>query len=174
VYPSHQLLNAWTNLYETWYLYHGNWVLHKSHSSVNVCLDFIIAARQRHGNIVTDATCNRRNVAGVVFYAVRVVSKESRLLVFPRTCLSVTMYWSWCNTNPCSIKWEFKVTEEECVVGLKFYWVGCTVITNLVSKLVLLQLDNYKHGEKNRRKSPPTLRMCPLQSTAFLHVDFNV
>jgi hypothetical protein len=43
VYPSYQLLNGWTNLYETWYVYHGTWVhlngvLHKSLPSVCVSI----------------------------------------------------------------------------------------------------------------------------------------
>jgi Mn2+/Fe2+ NRAMP family transporter len=45
VYPPHQLLNAWTNLCETWYVCHGTWayldgVLHKSLLSVcvSVCV----------------------------------------------------------------------------------------------------------------------------------------
>jgi hypothetical protein len=41
VYPTYQLLNAWTNLYETCYVYHGTWahlndILHKSLPSVCV------------------------------------------------------------------------------------------------------------------------------------------
>jgi hypothetical protein len=41
VYPSFQRLIAWTNLYETWYVYHGTWahlsgVLHKSLPSLCV------------------------------------------------------------------------------------------------------------------------------------------
>jgi hypothetical protein len=41
VSPPHQLLNAWTNLYETWYVNHGtsahlNGVLHKSLPSICV------------------------------------------------------------------------------------------------------------------------------------------
>jgi hypothetical protein len=41
--PPNELLNAWTNLYETWYIYHGTWIhlnggLHKSVPSVSVCL----------------------------------------------------------------------------------------------------------------------------------------
>jgi hypothetical protein len=40
---SHQLMNAWSNPYETWYVYHGNWthlndVLHKSLPAVCVSL----------------------------------------------------------------------------------------------------------------------------------------
>jgi hypothetical protein len=43
VYPSYWLLNAWTNLYETWCIHHGSWthqkgVLHKSLPSVCVCM----------------------------------------------------------------------------------------------------------------------------------------
>jgi hypothetical protein len=45
MYPLQQLLNNWTNLYETWYVYYTNWihlngVLHKSLPSVcvSICL----------------------------------------------------------------------------------------------------------------------------------------
>jgi hypothetical protein len=60
VYPHHQVLNSWTNLYET---YHGIWahlngVLHKSlPSSLCVCMYILpIVARQRMGKNVTAAT----------------------------------------------------------------------------------------------------------------------
>jgi hypothetical protein len=50
VYPPYQLLNAWTNISETWYVYHGTWahlngVLHKSLPSVCVpaCVSPIVA-----------------------------------------------------------------------------------------------------------------------------------
>jgi hypothetical protein len=50
VYPTHQLLNASINLYETWCVCHGNWfrlngVLHKSLPSicVSVCVSPIVA-----------------------------------------------------------------------------------------------------------------------------------
>jgi hypothetical protein len=96
--PHYQLLNAWTNLYETWYLYHGTWaylngVLHKSLPSVCMYIWYpTTVAGQRlgkkcyRGNEYTRN--NRRLVRRVVFYAVHVVSKESRRLVLPRTsCL---------------------------------------------------------------------------------------
>jgi hypothetical protein len=54
VCPPYQLLNGWTSLYETWYVYHGAWthlsgVLHKSFLSICVC----IVTRQRLGKYVT-------------------------------------------------------------------------------------------------------------------------
>jgi hypothetical protein len=40
-------------------------------------------------NVQKHNICNRRIVGRVVFYAARVVSKESRLLVLPRASCSV-------------------------------------------------------------------------------------
>jgi hypothetical protein len=85
----HQLLNAWTNLYKTWYVYHGTWVhfsgiLHKSllPVCVSACVSpHPIVARQlfcRHVYAATNTRNNRINVGRVVFYyEVRVVLKES-------------------------------------------------------------------------------------------------
>jgi hypothetical protein len=97
--PLYQLLNAWTNIYETWYVYNGNWthlngVLHKSFPlvCVSACVSLLsllgngsvkcippIGTRQRHGKHVSAAMnsrCNRRIVRRVIFYAVRALSKE--------------------------------------------------------------------------------------------------
>jgi hypothetical protein len=59
VSPTYHLLNAWTNLYETWYVYHGTWVylsgvLHKSLPSA--CAPVCIIARHRLGKKVAAAT----------------------------------------------------------------------------------------------------------------------
>jgi hypothetical protein len=98
--PPHQDLNAWINLYETWYVYHGTWShlnggLHKSLPSVcmSICMSLLSllgngsvkcvphnVARQRLGKHVPAATNtrdNRRIVGRVIFYAVRVLLKES-------------------------------------------------------------------------------------------------
>jgi hypothetical protein len=62
VYAPYQLSNAWTNLYETWHVYHGAWahlngVLNKSLLSVCVCLYIPHnVARQRLSKNVTAAT----------------------------------------------------------------------------------------------------------------------
>jgi hypothetical protein len=50
VYP-YQLLNAWTNIYETWYVYHGTWanlngVIHKSLPIVILWLQHLEFLRQ--------------------------------------------------------------------------------------------------------------------------------
>jgi hypothetical protein len=50
-------------------------------------------------NSVKTFTRQRRIVGGVVFYAVRVVPKESRRLVFPRTYCSCK-YVVWCHWRP--------------------------------------------------------------------------
>jgi hypothetical protein len=100
-------LNAWTNLYETRHVYHATWarlngVLHKSLPSV--CVSVFVSpitllgnntvktspffAKQRLGKNVTASTNTRnsnRIVRRVVFSEFRVVSKESRRLVLPRT-----------------------------------------------------------------------------------------
>jgi hypothetical protein len=59
--PPLPLLNAWTNVCETWYVHYGTWahfngVLHKSLPSV--CLDEypLVFARQRFGENVTAST----------------------------------------------------------------------------------------------------------------------
>jgi hypothetical protein len=108
--PPYQLLNAWTNLYETRYVYHGNWahfngVLRKSlpSVSVSVCVSLLsllgkgsvkyiphFIARQRLGKHVPAATNtrnNRRIVGRVIFYAVCVLSKES-----PWVCLCILLW----------------------------------------------------------------------------------
>jgi hypothetical protein len=99
--PPYQLLNASTNLYETWYAYHGTWahfngVLRKSLPSVcvSVCVSLIplsdkgsvkyilpFFARQRLSKHVPAATNihvrnDRRIVGRVIFYAVSFLSKE--------------------------------------------------------------------------------------------------
>jgi hypothetical protein len=54
-------LNGWTNIYETWCVYHGtcahlNGILHKSLPSVCIPIcGSLIVARQRHGKNVTAA-----------------------------------------------------------------------------------------------------------------------
>jgi hypothetical protein len=53
--------NGWTSLYETWYVYRGNWahlngVLHKTLPSVCVYVYAPIIARQRLGKSITVAT----------------------------------------------------------------------------------------------------------------------
>jgi hypothetical protein len=84
--PSHQLLNGWTSLYETWYV-QGSWayfsgVIYKSLPSVCVCMCiplsflgiFAVKKNVSHGNEYTRN--NRRIVGPVVFYAARVVSRK--------------------------------------------------------------------------------------------------
>jgi hypothetical protein len=148
--PPYQRLNAWTNFYETWYVYHGTWaqlngVLHKSLPPVcvSLCVSLIsllgkcsvkcippFIARQRLGKHVPAATNTRKNkiivghvclwvclcipllllgnisvktfprqrrtVGGVVFYAVHVVSKESRPFGLLRTSCSFIYFMCVC------------------------------------------------------------------------------
>jgi hypothetical protein len=92
--PPINFLIAWTNLYETWYV-NISWHLNPSQRRTSkiplispcVCMCIpLIVARQRLGKHVPMATNTRniRNVGGVIFYAVRVVSKESRRLIHIR------------------------------------------------------------------------------------------
>jgi hypothetical protein len=89
MYPTHKLLNAWTNVYETWYPYHGTWahlngVLRKFLRPV--CVSICVSPLSLLGNgSVNTFPRPRRIVVGVVFYAFHIVSKESRRLVLPIT-----------------------------------------------------------------------------------------
>jgi hypothetical protein len=68
-------LNAWTNIYETWYVHHGicahlNGVLHTFLSSVrvSVCVSLLIVASQRLGEHIPPAknTCKNWRTVGRV------------------------------------------------------------------------------------------------------------
>jgi hypothetical protein len=65
------------------------YIINPSHQSMCMHVYPLIVARQLFGKNVTggnEYTSNNRRIFGhVVFYAVRVLSKESRLLVLPRT-----------------------------------------------------------------------------------------
>jgi hypothetical protein len=100
----YQLLNACTNLYETWYAYRWNWahlngVLHKTLPSVCVCMCIDpVVAKQRLGRHVSATTNTRhstskRIVWPVIFYAVRVLLKESLwvCLCIPLSLLGKTL-----------------------------------------------------------------------------------
>jgi hypothetical protein len=103
VNPHHELLNAWTNLYEIWYAYHGTWahlsgLLLKFFPSFCVSLSLLdngsvncihaSIARQRlgkHAPASTNTRSDRRIVGRVIFYALLVLSK---VLVLPRNSCS--------------------------------------------------------------------------------------
>jgi hypothetical protein len=94
-------LNAWTNFCETWYVYHGTWahlngVLHKSHQSVILYVHPPIA-EQLGINVTMETNAhNSRRIVRVFFCAVRVVWKEIKLLVLPRTsCLCCVVILSF-------------------------------------------------------------------------------
>jgi hypothetical protein len=125
--PPYHLLNAWTNLYETWYAYHGtlahlNGVLPKSIPTICVSVCVILLSLLDNGSVntfplqrihstagqvldmwaciplsllgnnsVKTLPRQRKIVGGVVFYAVYIVSKQSRRLVLPRTSCSLTL-----------------------------------------------------------------------------------
>jgi hypothetical protein len=79
--------------YETWYVYYGtsarlNGVLHKSLPLVHVCVSLL--SLLGNGSVKTFPP-QRRIFGGVAFYAVRVLSNESRPLVLPRiSCFSLS------------------------------------------------------------------------------------
>jgi hypothetical protein len=128
-----QLLNAWTNLYETWYVCHGTWthlngvppislcvclciplLLLLTNGSVNTFLRQLIQKQQKN-SLTVRFLCSpclikgesvslsvyppivdrqrldkhvpaaTKNYYQRLFYAVCVISKENKLLVFPKT-----------------------------------------------------------------------------------------
>jgi hypothetical protein len=107
--PRQRLLNAWTNLYEIWYEYHGTWTLKRWSEGSQSCQAVKYGNESRGtrnrdslwwrgpaaiyctelsllGNSSVNTFLRQRSiVGGVVFYAVHVVSKESRPLVLTRT-----------------------------------------------------------------------------------------
>lgn len=101
----YQLLNAWTNIYQTLYVHHGtrtylNGVLHKSLPSISVsvcvflllqlgkgsvtCIPLFVARQQlsKHVPLAKNTWNSRRIVGPVIFCVVCVLSKES--------------LWVWC------------------------------------------------------------------------------
>jgi hypothetical protein len=104
-------LNAWTSLYETWYVYHGTWALHNSvlHKSLisRMCICPVITRQQlgRHTPLATNTSNNRRIVGGVI-------SKES---VWIRLCIPLSLLGkSSVNTFPR----QWRIVE-----GIVFYLV---------------------------------------------------
>jgi hypothetical protein len=94
VYVSpNRLLNGWPNLYETWYVYHGTWAHINAYltnpSRQSVCLYVYFPVLWIHNASVNTFPRQWRNVGGVVFYAVRVVSKKSCPLVHPGTSVII-------------------------------------------------------------------------------------
>jgi hypothetical protein len=86
----YKLLNIWTNFYEIWYARHSTWTnldgcfINPSHQFVCLCVSLL--SRQRLGKYVPVArktSNNIRVVCHVVFYAVRVVSKQCMRLSLP-------------------------------------------------------------------------------------------
>jgi hypothetical protein len=84
-----------------------------------VCLYvYLLVAMQRIGKSVTAATNthnNRRTVEGVVFYAVRVVWKEIRLLILPRNSRYISfsqIYLNCCSvsSDPKYISWNTEIS----------------------------------------------------------------
>jgi hypothetical protein len=83
VYPPYKLLNAWTNLYETWYVYHSTWVhlngiLHKSLPRLCLYVYPPIVARQRLGKNVTAATNTHATIELLDAFYMRSVSYQGK------------------------------------------------------------------------------------------------
>jgi hypothetical protein len=108
VYPPYQILNAWTNIYETWNVYHCTWThltveLHKSLPTIckSTCVSFLFVPRQRldkyplivvrqwlEKKTVTEATNAHATITNcwtrrLLWGPCRI--KERRRLVLPRT-----------------------------------------------------------------------------------------
>jgi hypothetical protein len=124
----HWLSNAWTNLHETWYVYHGTWadlngLLHESLPSVCVCICIPRnVARQRlskHILAATDIYSNRRIVG--------------------RFCLCV------CVSSLCrcyvATRWRHPHGKRRIVGGVVFYAVR--VVSNESGRLVLPRTSCY-------------------------------
>jgi hypothetical protein len=89
--PPHELLNGWTNLYETWYIYHGTWahfngMFRKSLPSVcvSVCLS-LLSLLGKHIPAAMNTHAIELQLLDASFYMRSVRVRESTLLVLPRT-----------------------------------------------------------------------------------------
>jgi hypothetical protein len=104
VSPANQPLNDWTDLYETWYIMTPEpistaYFINPSHQSVyppivarqrirKMCPSRARQRLDKHVPATTNTRNNRRIVGRFIFFAVRILSKESRRSVLPRTsCL---------------------------------------------------------------------------------------
>jgi hypothetical protein len=99
-FPPHgQLLNCWTNLYKTWYVYHGiepistAYFINPLHQSVYLCvfrslLDKGTVKNYRDNKYTSN---NTRIIGRFVLCTVRVTSKESgQLVVLNSICEIIT------------------------------------------------------------------------------------
>jgi hypothetical protein len=126
--------NAWSSVYESWYVYHGTWphlngVLHKSLPSVCVSVYPHIVARHRLGKDVPAAS-NKRNsriiVGGVVFSAVRAISRESMLLFLPRTSWFYLMFRTLSN-DYCRY-----ISTDQSPVFVFLHWSRASTLASVV------------------------------------------
>jgi hypothetical protein len=84
------LLNVWSNLYETWYEYHGSWahlsgILHKFRPPIWVSVYVALQSLLGNGSVKILLRQRISTQHSVIFYAVHVVWKESRRLVHAKT-----------------------------------------------------------------------------------------
>jgi hypothetical protein len=83
-----QLLNCWTYVYDTWYLYHDTgYFVNLSHQSVFLYVYPLLVARQRLGKNITAATNTHATIEELfdASFSVRCLSYQSRRLVPTRT-----------------------------------------------------------------------------------------
>jgi hypothetical protein len=100
VYPPCQLLNAWTNLYETWYVtmapetISAAYFINPSHQSM--CLYVYPLSLLGNGSVKLyrgkEYTCRNRSIVGLIFCAVRVVSDLRRLVLPTTSCLFLVLF----------------------------------------------------------------------------------
>jgi hypothetical protein len=124
--PPYQILITWPNLYKTWYVYHGTWadlngVLHKflplACAPVYVSLlSFLDNSSVKHYRGNEYRRDDWRIIRRVVFFAVHIVSKESRQLVLPRTLSiiyisSSTDVWNYYYSHLLLVKTYYKNTD---------------------------------------------------------------
>jgi hypothetical protein len=115
-------LNSWTNLYETWYVYHGTWahlndVLHKSlHQSVCVCVCMFVFLLMLQGNGLVKCTppfcaaqwlgkhvlvaMNTRNNRRIVGHVVSMWSMSVHLFLYPPLIYARRLMRSLCCLCP--------------------------------------------------------------------------
>jgi hypothetical protein len=116
LYPPVSTLIAWTNLYETWYLYHDTWthlssVLHKSLPSVYVCACvYPIVATQRLSKNVIAVTHTRATLEELldVPFSMRPVSYQRtvRDYFFLELLVSMCISIPWKHDCKNVSRWE--------------------------------------------------------------------
>jgi hypothetical protein len=110
----HQFLNAWANLYEIWYVYHGTWahlncILHKSLTSVctSVCVYPIVEKTLQRQRIHTQQYEN--------CWTSRI--KERRRVILLKTSCRIVLWQSQLYCYNFRTKW----VDTKCKATVKFF-----------------------------------------------------